>query len=437
MNDEEFQNLEMHVFRSLAEKLGKISDVEEREKYIEAMAKGFDASATHEDLKKIVADSEEFSPITEYLDDQDIEDIMVNNTSNIFVYSSTKGDIKVPERIRSRKDLDMLVSKLKMYATTSSANNRILDVHLPRGSRANIVDSPLGENITIRNFRRTALSVIDLVNSGEMSYQLAGRLWLYTDGLGIRPANFLIGGMPASGKTTMLNAMFSFFRPEQRIVVIEETYELNTETQENCVRLETNTDMGLEDLVKNALRMRPDLLIIGEVRGAEAKDMMTAMNIGKITMGTIHASTTRDVITRLENTPMNIPPDIISLIDAIIVVSQVSNGGKRYRRVTQVSEISGIETQVLLSDLYTYNYKTHEGSEILPSVTYRDTLSKLSGYPPLEVIEEENRRAKILEKLNGSGIRTIKEINEFSREYYDNPGKALGKLGLGKMGTLY
>jgi flagellar protein FlaI len=281
-----------------------------------------------------------------------------------------------------------------------------------------------------------ALSIIDLVNAGELSYNMAGRLWLYFEGLRIRPANILIGGMPASGKTTLLNAMFSFFRPESRIVIIEETYELNTETLENTVRLETSPDLPMEELVKNALRMRPDMMIIGEVRGEEAQDMMTAMNIGKISMGTIHASTARDVITRLEHTPMNVPMDLIPLIDAIVMVGQVNEGNKYIRKVIQVSEISGIETQVLLSDLYAYDYKTHKPSEILPSVTYRDTLSKLTGYTPLEIVMEEQRRGKILERLNKLGIRDIKSINEFIRDYYDNPKAALAKIDLLSMGTL-
>ena len=265
---------------------------------------------------------------------------------------------------------------MKMYATTAVANKKIFDVHLLNGSRVNIVDSPMGADITIRNFRQNALSIIDLINFGELSYNMAGRFWLYVEGLKVRSANLLMGGMPASGKTTLLNAMLSLARPEQRVIVIEETYELNTEMQENTVRLETSPELPMEELVKNALRMRPDLIIIGEVRGEEAKDMLTAMNIGKITMGTIHASTARDVITRLEHTPMDVYRDIIPLIDAIICISQVNEQSKFVRKVTQVSEIAGVDTQMLLSDLYTYDYKTHKGSEVLPSVTYRDTLER-------------------------------------------------------------
>jgi len=437
MDDTEFYNFESNVFDALEGKLALFSDEEEKSRQIASIAKTLNPSASQEDINRIIQDSKTFDPIDKYLFGEDVEDIMINNTENIFAYFSGKGITKIPEVVGSKEKLALFVKKLKMYATTSVANKQIFDVHLPNGSRANIVQSPLGADITIRNFKKNALSIIDLINSGELSYNMAGRLWLYVEGLKIRPANLLIGGMPASGKTTLLNAMFSFFRPETRVIVIEETYELNTETQENTVRLETSPDLSMEDLVKNALRMRPDMIIIGEVRGAEAKDMLTAMNIGKISMGTIHASTARDVITRLEHTPMNVEMDIIPVIDAIIIVSQVNENNRYVRKITQVSEISGMETQVLLSDLYTYDYKTHKSSDILPSVTYRDTLSKLTGYTPTEIVIEEQRRGKILERLNQLGIRDLRGINEFVKEYYDNPKQALAKIDLQNLGTLY
>lgn len=436
MDEDQFYEFESDVFDALSEKLSKLPDEKTRNQYVGNTAKETRPSATKEDIERVVKDSSRFPPLDQYLNDQEVEDIMVNNTSNIFVYHATVGQTKVPEKIPDREALDLLVKKLKMYATTAVANKTIFDVHLPNNSRVNIVDSPLGADITVRNFKGTALSILDLVNSGELSYAMAARLWIYTDGLKVRPANLLIGGMPASGKSTLLNAMFSFFRPEQRIVVIEETYELNTSTQENCVRLETSPTLEMEELVKNSLRMRPDMIVIGEVRGAEAKDMMTAMNIGKISIGTIHASTARDVVTRLQHTPMDVETDIIPLIDAIVIVSQVHERDRSVRKITQVSEISGIETQVLLSDLYTYDYKTHKGSEILPSVTYRDTLSKLSGYPPSEILIEEQRRAKVLEKLNQLGQRDMRSINEFCREYYNDQAKAMEKIGLKNLGTL-
>ncbi|MEM0074349.1 MAG: ATPase, T2SS/T4P/T4SS family [Candidatus Micrarchaeaceae archaeon] len=435
-NDESFKSLESAVFNALEGKLSLFTTDSEKNDQIRNIAKTIKPTASEDEISRLIQESRSFAPIDKYLFADNVEDIMINNTSNIFVYISGSGSKKVQERVASGTDLDLLVKKMKMYATTAVANEQIFDVHLPNGSRANIVNSPLGANITIRNFKPRAMSIIDLINSGELSYNMAGRLWLYVEGLKVRPANLLIGGMPASGKTTLLNAMFSFFRPDMRIVLIEETYELNAETQENTVRLETSPDLPMEELVKNALRMRPDMIIIGEVRGEEAKDMITAMNIGKIAMGTIHASTARDVITRLEHTPMNIEKDVIPLIDAIVIVSQVNENGKFIRKITQVSEISGIETQVLLSDLYTYDYKTHKSSDILPSVTYRDTLSKLTGYTPTEIIMEEQRRGKILQRLNELGIRDLRGINEFVKAYYDNPHQALEKIDLLSAGTL-
>ncbi len=435
MPEDRFPAFELKIFEKLEARLGHIHDEKELYNYIESVVKSQDPSSDKELIDRIVSDAKTFDPINKYLLNSNIEDIMVNNTENVFVYDSVAGDQRVNERISTSEELDWFVKKLKMYATSTVANRHIFDVHLPNGSRCNIVDSPLGPDITIRNFKPNAFSIIDLVNGGELSFQLAARYWLYSEGLGIRPANMIIGGMPGSGKSTLLNAMFSFFRPEARIVVLEETYEINTSTQENCVRLETSPELTLEDLLKNALRMRPDLIIVGETRGREAEDMMTAMSIGKSVMTTMHAHTTRDMVTRLEHEPMKISRETIPLIDVFSIVTQVDEDHKKIRKVTQVSESSGMETQVLMSDLYMYDYKTRTASNILPSITYRDVLSKASGRAPPEIIQEENRRAKVLQKLNEQGVRDLRSINEFCKEYYDDQRKALQKLGLQDLGT--
>ncbi len=430
MDERSLYLLEEAVLETLESKLTTLETKEELHAQVERIARSINPSVTADDIALITTEINSFKPVNEYLFDENVEDIMINNTNNIFLYKTDSGAGKAHEKIMNRKELETFVKKLKMYATTDTANNNIFDVHLPNGSRANIVQSPIGADITIRNYRTHALSIIDLINKGELSYNLAGRLWLYSEGMGTRPANLLIGGLPAAGKTTLMNAMFSFFRPEERIVVIEETYELNTETQENCVRLETSPSLSTRELVQNTLRMRPDRIIIGEVRGEEAKDMMTSMNIGRISMSTIHASTTREVITRLEHTPMNIERDVIPLIDAIVIITQTRDDGVMSRKISQVSEISGIETQVLLSDLYTYNYKTHKGSDIFPSVTYRDLLSRISGIPPNEIVAEEQKRGRILEKLNELGKRDLKSINQFCRDYYDSPEAAARRIGV-------
>jgi flagellar protein FlaI len=422
--------LEDAILNRMKGRFTNIRDAGERNEVVKSLAKTLEIDVSAEDVERIIVDLNDLSPIKELIMDEDVEDIMVNNTSNIFLHRASSGSEKSDKRIETKEELDRFVEKLKLYSTNEGAYGNMLDVHLPNGSRANIISSPLGYDVTIRNFKKTPFSILDLINNKELDYAMAARLWLYVDGLKVRPANLLIGGLPASGKTTLLNAMFSFFRPEQRVVTIEETYELNTKTQENCVRLETSEEMPMEELVKNAMRMRPDMIIIGEVRGAEANDMITAMNIGKICMGTIHASSTRDMINRLLHTPMNVPRDIIPVIDVLMIVSTIYTGSRPYRAVTQISEISGIETQVLLSDLYKFDYRTLKASPILPSVTYRDIISKLLGIQASDILAEERVRAAVLEKMNQLGKRDMRSINEMAKSYYDNPDDTCARLGL-------
>lgn len=407
-----------------------VVEPQRRRELVASYAKSLYPKVTQTEIDQIFTDMNDMGAVGEYVNDPEVEDVMVNNTKNIYVYNMKSGTMRMDFKFDDKMKLARFVNKLKLYATNQAANGNIMDVHMPSGSRANIITSPLGHDITIRNFRSQPLSAIDLVNRGVIDYHIAARLWLYTDGFKVRPANMIIGGVPAAGKTTLLNTMFSFFRPEQRVVTIEETYELNTATQENTVRLETSNDMPMIELVKNSLRMRPDLIIIGEVRGAEANDMISAMNIGKICMTTIHASSSRDMINRLEHAPMNVPRDMIPAIDALITLSFINENGQQRRRVVQISEISGIETQVLLSDIYKYDYKTHQATPILPSVTYRDTIAKVLGIAPPDIFAEEAVRARILEQLNKMGKRSIADISEVVKEYYDNPESLLRKIGL-------
>ncbi|MCL5433420.1 MAG: Flp pilus assembly complex ATPase component TadA [Candidatus Marsarchaeota archaeon] len=432
--DSRLTNIEELILKQLIGKFVEVTDEEQRREIIKKTARDISSSLSPADIEEIINDINDLKPISDFLNAQNVEDIMVNNTKNVFIYDSKKGFGKLSSRFNSKEELNKFVDKLKLYMTNWSSNGNIMDIHMPSGSRANIVESPLGYDITIRNFRREPLSIIDLINNNTIDYNIAARLWLYTDGFRVKPANILIGGIPASGKTTMLNSLFSFFRPDKRIVTIEETYELNSSTHDNTVRLETSNNMEMIDLVKNALRMRPDIIIIGEVRGAEANDMITAMNIGKISMGTIHASSSRDIITRLEHSPMNVPRDVLNVIDVLMVISMVYKKGIPSRKVVQISEVSGMEgTQTLISDLYKYDYKTNSASPILPSVTYRDALAKVIGVPPTDILAEEVVRARIIEQLNKHGIRDMKSISEAVMEYYSDPEHLLQKLGLANL----
>lgn len=422
-------DMEIRILKNLKGKFVNTTDITKRKELVTNVIKTI-SYYPDVNIDDIINDIADFRPITHLLESDTTEDIVINNTSNIFVYDAIDGYKQMDYKIESFEELELLVQKLNLYATNDAANGNIRDVHLPDGSRVNIISSPMGYNITIRKFKHMALSILDLINMGELDYQIAARLWVYVDGFRVRPANILIGGLPAAGKTTLLNAMFSFFRPEERVITIEETYELDTKTQQNCARLETSQDMPMLELVKNSLRMRPDIIVVGEVRGEEAKDMITAMNIGKIVLGTIHSSTTRDVVNRLQNEPMNVPMELIPVVDVIVMLGHVYIDKKPLRKIVQISEISGIETQVLLSDLYKYDYRTNHSAPILPSVTYRDTISTVLGIAPSDILAEEKVRAHILYAMNKMGKRDIISINNIVRDYYYKPKETLNSLGL-------
>jgi len=430
--NERLLKIEDAVLGDLEGRFNDISDIEDRKALVKTVARQIDNTLGDEEIELIFQDMNDLGVVGKLIYDDEIEDIMINNIANIFVTSTKLGEVKLEQKIKTKEELNRFVGKLKLYSTNMEYEGKVFDIQMPSKSRANLVFSPMGYDITIRNFKKSTLSILDLLNVGTLDYAMAARLWLYVDGLKIRPANILIGGVPSAGKTTLLNAMFSFLRPEQRIVTIEETYELNTTMQENCVNLQTSDDLPMEALVKTSLRMRPDMIIVGEVRGPEANDMMTAMNIGKIGMGTIHASSSRDIVNRLQHTPMRVPADIIPVVDALIVVSIVRAGNSRtpVRKITQISEISGMETNVLLSDLYKFDYKTMKGTPILPSVTYRDMVAKLAGVAPTDILLEEAVRASILKKLNETGKRDIKSISEVVRDYYYSPEQTMKKLGI-------
>ncbi|MDP3143395.1 MAG: ATPase, T2SS/T4P/T4SS family, partial [Candidatus Omnitrophota bacterium] len=188
---------------------------------------------------------------------------------------------------------------------------------------------------------------------------------------------------------------------------------------------------------KNSLRMRPDRVIVGEVRGAEAKDLMTVVNIGKNCLGTIHASSSREAILRLQNEPMNVPEILVNLVDVFIITRKFQIKGKIYRAVEEVSETGGMEQKtVLLSQIWKYDFEHSEFKEISPSTIYRDRLAKATGLTPRQIMDEVRVRAKILEALAQRKITSIKEISTFCQAYNRDNDAALAKLGISKKNLL-
>ncbi|MFC1674805.1 ATPase, T2SS/T4P/T4SS family [Candidatus Omnitrophota bacterium] len=385
------------------------------------------------ELESFFEDFLSYGIIDEFLADPEVEDIMVNFLSPVYIHKTRIGMVKTKKRFGSRDELDLFIKKLIIFSGRKNINKinnvELLDVK----GRANIVFSPFGAQITITRAKERPLSIIDLVENGTLNVDLAAQFWLYMEGLGVRPANIIIGGGPGAGKTTLLNALFSFIPSKDRIVVIEDTLELNTDLEENCSRLESDEDISLADLVKNSLRMRPDRIIVGEVRGIEAQDLMTAMNIGKYCMGTLHASTGREMIMRLTNEPMRVPETLINLVDVFVIMRRYKTDGQIKRVVGELVETAGMEKKtVLLSSLWSHDLATAEFKESAVSSVYRDRLAQVSGRSGKEIIVELNLRKKIIKGMLEKGIKDINKVHDFCRKYACKPEEAIKEIGLKK-----
>ena len=371
--------------------------------------------------------------IEEFLSDPDVEDIMVNYLSPIYIRKTKTGAIKTNKTFSSREELDLFIKKLIIFSGRENIR-KINDVELSEiKGRANIVYSPFGPQVTITRAKEKPLSIIELIKSGTLTPQLAAQLWLYVEGLSVKPANILISGGPSTGKTTLLNALLGFIPENERIVVIEDTLELNTDLEENCSRLESNEEATLAGLVKNALRMRPDRIVVGEVRGKEAEDLMTAMNIGKYCMGTLHASTARETIMRLENEPMNVPEVLVNLVDVFVIMRRQNIGGRIQRVVGELVETAGMEKKmVLLSSLWSYDLVKGQFQESNVSSIYRDRLVQITGKSAKEIIEETRMRANLITILLEKDIKGIKEVTNACRKFVTNRQAVISELGLKK-----
>lgn len=438
--------LEYRLVERLYGKIQLLQDMEERKAIVDAELASF---FREDDGKQFKREMEELSNddarkefvnsflsygvIQSMMSDFEVEDIIINALKPIYIHHSQKGLVSTGVSFQSRTDLDLFIRKLVLFSGRHSVE-KLMNIELPNlEGRVNLIKAPFGPQLTITKAKLAPLSVFDLIQAGSFTYEVAAQLWLYLEGMSIRPANIIIAGGPGVGKTTLLNALFSFFPESDRLVVIEDTLELNTDFDDSCSRLESGEDFTLADLVKNSLRMRPERVIVGEVRGIEARDMITAANIGKYCLGTIHALTSREAILRLQNEPMNIPEELVRLIDVFIVLKRYHVGNKVFRVIDEVSETSGMEQQkVLLSQIYKYDYESRQIKTMSTSTIYRDKLAQQAGLLPKDIIIEVQLRAMALQKLHEMGVTTLKELSLFCRSYNRHPDSALASIGIKK-----
>jgi pilus assembly protein CpaF len=318
-------------------------------------------------LQDICNDVLGYGPLEPLLARDDIADIMVNGAGRVFI--EVQGKVQLTNiRFRDNAQLmnicQRIVSQVGRRVDESSP---ICDARLLDGSRVNVIGPPLsldGPTLTIRKFKKDKLTLDDLVKFGSISPDAARVLQV----IGRCRCNVLISGGTGSGKTTLLNCMTAYIDAEERVITCEDAAELQLQ-QPHVVRLETRPpnlegqgQITMRDLVKNCLRMRPERIIVGEVRGPEAFDLLQAMNTGHDgSMGTLHANSPREAMSRLESMitmggyalPMKtIREMIVGSIDVIIQAERIRDGS---RRITKVTEVIGTEGDVVITqDLVTY-----------------------------------------------------------------------------------
>ena len=357
----------------------------------------------------LVHDMIGLGPLEVLLEDQTINDIMINGPNRIFIERFGKV-VQSNVVFRDTAHLCNICQRIAVaVGRRVDESSPMVDARLKDGSRVNIVFPPLaldGPYVSIRKFSKKSIDFARLVEFGALTKQVAALLELASK---IR-LNIIISGGTGSGKTTLMNALSRLIDPGERVLTVEDAAELQLQ-QPHVVRLETRPaslegrgEINQRDLVRNALRMRPDRIIIGEVRAGEAFDMLQAMNTGHDgSMSTIHANTTRDALTRVENMVqmgnMGLPSrairqQIAGAVNLIIQVERHRDGG---RRITQVTEVCGMEGDIItLNDIFQYEMQGMDASGRLQG-TYRVSKARPAFMPRLVYFGLEHKWMEVLE----------------------------------------
>ena len=341
--------------------------LEELEKVIADSATPLSLTERERIAKEISQDILGYGPMQRFLDDPEVTEIMVNATDPIYIERGGRlhhTTFRFSSDAHLRQVIDRIVASVGRRIDESSP---MVDARLPDGSRVNAVVPPLavdGPALTVRKFAADPYRVEHLVEFGTMTQAMASLLEVCVQG----KLNILVSGGTGTGKTTLLNVLSSFVPGDERIVTIEDAVELQL-LQEHVVRLESRPpnvegrgEVTIRDLVRNSLRMRPDRIIVGEVRGAEALDMMQAMNTGhEGSMSTLHANTPRDALSRLETMilmagleipVMAIREYISSALSVIVHLARLSDGT---RKIVQLAEVVGMEGDTItMQDIFRF-----------------------------------------------------------------------------------
>jgi len=390
----------------------------------------------------IVRDYVGYGKIDPLMRDRMIEDISADGV-NIPIYVWHREYESLPTNIvyRSADELNSFIVRLAFLAGKQiSIASPLLDASLPDGSRIQLTYGSeitrRGSTFTIRRFRADPLTISDLITFNTLSAEMAAYFWYAIE----NRASVLVAGGVATGKTTTLNCLSMFIKPEFKVVSVEDTAELNL-PHENWIPSVARTgsqkkhagEVSLFDLLKAAVRQRPDYIIVGEVRGEEAYTLFQAMATGHLGMCTIHAESVNSAIHRLEAEPMNIPRSMLTMIDIVLVQGRTEIEGKPVRRALAVTEMVGLDLktqEILTNDLFRWKPGTDSFAYLGRSYVLERIMKKQSSSSQ-EIQAELHRRKMVLEWMARNNIRRYSDVAGVIREYYADPMRVYHKAKVG------
>ena len=392
----------------------------------------------------IIRDFIGYGKIDPFMRDPLIEDISTDGVNiPIYVWHRLYESLPTNIMFTDAAELDSFVVRLAYLAGKNiSIAVPILDASLPEGSRIQLTYgrevTRRGSTFTIRRFKADPLTISDLIAFNTISSEIAAYLWFIIE----HRASVMVAGGVASGKTTMLNSLSMFIKPEMKIVSVEDTQEINLPHENwipSVVRASFKGDdkrsgtITLFDLLKAAVRQRPDYIIVGEVRGEEAYTLFQAMATGHLGMSTIHAESVEAVIKRLGSEPMNIPKSLIAMTDVILVMERTEVKGKPARRVSVATEVKGLETktnEILTEEVFRWNPKFDKFVSSGNSALLERHMKKM-GLTKEDRKRELKSRKTVLEWMVQQGIRHHVDVAKVIREYYANPNRVFQKARVG------
>lgn len=392
----------------------------------------------------VIRDFIGYGKIDSLMKDHLIEDISADGV-NIPLYVWHRLYESLPTNIvfKDEAELDSFIIRMAYLAGKNiSIASPILDASLPDGSRIQLTYGSevtrRGSTFTIRRFKADPLTISDLISFKTISSEMAAYLWFIIE----NRASVMVAGGVASGKTTMLNCLSMFIKPEMKIVSVEDTQELNL-AHENWIPSVVRLGFGHEDkqsgsitlfdLLKAAVRQRPDYIIVGEVRGEEAYTLFQAMATGHLGMCTIHAESVEAVINRLESEPMNIPRPLIAMTDVIMVMTRTEIEGRPTRKASTAAEIKELDREtknMRTNELFAWDPKVDRFHFSGYSTILEEHMKKL-GITEADMRAELNARKTVLEWMVRKGIRRYIDVANVIREYYSNPKRVFQKARVG------